>query len=293
MTPRHPTPVLDGSYRRRKGVLFVPAAEGLPARLSGHAPPAAVHGLPLPSERARAPRRRAARGGADGVRRGHRVADRARRRGPHRRAGAAHRRGLPQSGHGPVAPAARARREPAAALRRGAAPPERRAAAESRRTTPGEAAAVPGRAAAPAGWQPPDAAAAPRARSRRARVRGPGRGQIPRRGAAPPPRADGAAARAAATPVRHGGRRPRRTRPAVWALVLGIVGLVLLLLSLGTLFLLTLPCSAGRGCSAAARAADRARRERSRGRPGAARRCGSGRIGVRRRASSRWSRSSC
>lgn len=50
MTPRHPTPVLDGSYRRRKGVLFVPAAEGLPARLSGHAPPAAVHGLPLPSE---------------------------------------------------------------------------------------------------------------------------------------------------------------------------------------------------------------------------------------------------
>jgi hypothetical protein len=50
MTPRHPTPVLDGSYRRRKGVLFVHAAEGLPVRLSGHAPPAAVHGLPLPSE---------------------------------------------------------------------------------------------------------------------------------------------------------------------------------------------------------------------------------------------------
>jgi hypothetical protein len=50
MTPRHPTPILDGSYRRRKGVLFLPAAEGLTVRLSGHGAPAAVHGLPLPSE---------------------------------------------------------------------------------------------------------------------------------------------------------------------------------------------------------------------------------------------------
>src|SRR5215208_1575598 len=32
--------------------------------------------------------------------------------------------------------------------------------------------------------------------------------------------------------------------PAVWALVLSITGLALLLTSLGTLFLLTLPCSA-------------------------------------------------
>jgi hypothetical protein len=50
MTPRDPNPPLDGSLRRRKGVVFVPAAEGSPARLAGHAAPVAVHGLPLPSE---------------------------------------------------------------------------------------------------------------------------------------------------------------------------------------------------------------------------------------------------
>jgi hypothetical protein len=36
-----------------------------------------------------------------------------------------------------------------------------------------------------------------------------------------------------------------RNAPAVWGLVLGVTGLVLLFLSLGTLFLVTLPCSAG------------------------------------------------
>jgi hypothetical protein len=50
MTARHSSPLLDGSLRRRRGVVFVPAAEGSPARLSGHAAPGAVHGLPLPSE---------------------------------------------------------------------------------------------------------------------------------------------------------------------------------------------------------------------------------------------------
>jgi hypothetical protein len=77
---------------------------------------------------------------------------------------------------------------------------------------------------APSGWQPPAAAreAAPPAPA------GPG-------GAAAPPRAQG--------PGRHGAAATPNTT-AVWALVLGITGLVLLLLSFGTLFLLTLPCSA-------------------------------------------------
>jgi hypothetical protein len=39
------------------------------------------------------------------------------------------------------------------------------------------------------------------------------------------------------------GRRAERNRAAVWALAFGIAGLVLLLLSFGTLFIVTLPCS--------------------------------------------------
>jgi hypothetical protein len=44
--------------------------------------------------------------------------------------------------------------------------------------------------------------------------------------------------------VRPGAERPgARNRAAVWALFLGIAGVALLVLSLGSLFMLTLPCS--------------------------------------------------
>ena len=50
MTVTHVLPLHDGTLPRRTGVVFVPAAEGSPARLAGHAAPVAVHGLPLPTE---------------------------------------------------------------------------------------------------------------------------------------------------------------------------------------------------------------------------------------------------
>jgi hypothetical protein len=69
----------------------------------------------------------------------------------------------------------------------------------------------------PPGWLPPVAPGAPP----RPRVEPP-----PTRGVEPPP------------------FRPRApSHSAVWALVLAITGLALLLVSLGTLFLFTLPCS--------------------------------------------------
>jgi hypothetical protein len=98
-------------------------------------------------------------------------------------------------------------------------PPPAPAAAPAA-TPPGPAQA----ASAPHGWQPPAAPASPRPAATPA--------PTPRT----PPRGPQVAAPA-------GAARPNPA--AVWALVLGISGLVLLLLSLGTLFLITLPCSAG------------------------------------------------
>jgi hypothetical protein len=73
-------------------------------------------------------------------------------------------------------------------------------------------------------------------------------------GAGPPPRFDAPAVqppptrpeppRAGPTFVRPGAAGPAvRNRAAVWAVTLGITGLALLVLSLGALFMLTLPCS--------------------------------------------------
>jgi hypothetical protein len=93
----------------------------------------------------------------------------------------------------------------------------------------GDAAAA-GRSAAPAGWAPPT--------PQRDLMRAPTPARPTAPAAAPPPRA--------ATPpsaLAAGAERPNPT--AAWALVLGIAGIVLLLLSFGTLFLVTLPCSAG------------------------------------------------
>jgi hypothetical protein len=50
MTPRRIAPPLDKLASRRKGVLYVPAAEGLPTPLNGHRSTGPIHGLPLPSE---------------------------------------------------------------------------------------------------------------------------------------------------------------------------------------------------------------------------------------------------
>lgn len=98
---------------------------------------------------------------------------------------------------------------------------------------------------APHGWQPPTPAEdAPR---------------IPPR--TPPP----------GTPVPARGPSPaagaaqQSNSAAVWALVLGIAGLVLLLLSLGTLFLITLPCSGGAWILARRAGARIARGETTRG----------------------------
>jgi hypothetical protein len=75
----------------------------------------------------------------------------------------------------------------------------------------------------PGGWLPPTA---------------PGAGPRPRFDTAPEqPPASGP------TFVRAAPRPGERNATAVWAIVLGITGLALLVLSLGTLFMLTLPCS--------------------------------------------------
>jgi hypothetical protein len=90
----------------------------------------------------------------------------------------------------------------------------------------------------PSGWLPPTA---------------PGAGPRPRFDAPPEPPAPAAAeppAPAQAEPPRAGPTFTRaaprpgaRNGAAVWAVVLGITGLALLVLSLGSLFVLTLPCS--------------------------------------------------
>jgi len=157
-------------------------------------------------------------------------------------------------------------------------PPEAPAPEAGPAAGPGD---EPGTRMAPAGWAPPTAhrdppaavAAPPTAR----------RDPPPTAFAPPSPARDGdraattTAERTTTDPPRLGGARPDRprlggarrdglglggapaggparrppgqaaTRPnvaAVWALVLGIVGVVLLFLSIGTLFVLTLPCSA-------------------------------------------------
>jgi hypothetical protein len=50
MTPHRIAPPLDKLVARRKGVLYVPAAEGLPTPLNGLRSTGPIHGLPLPSE---------------------------------------------------------------------------------------------------------------------------------------------------------------------------------------------------------------------------------------------------
>ena len=49
MSPREHLPPQDGFPPRRRADVVVPAAEGSPIRLAGHAAPAAVYDLPLPS----------------------------------------------------------------------------------------------------------------------------------------------------------------------------------------------------------------------------------------------------
>ena len=49
MSPRDHVPPQDGSLPRRRADVIVPAAEGSPVRLEGHAAPTAVYDLPLPS----------------------------------------------------------------------------------------------------------------------------------------------------------------------------------------------------------------------------------------------------
>jgi hypothetical protein len=125
-----------------------------------------------------------------------------------------------------------------------AAAPDVPAAEEPEPTSEGAPPAPASETAAPSGWLPPDAAApAPRDEPPRATQAAPARREVPRPWTAPPPRPD---------PARPGRPTPYGTAvatepnaPAVWGLVLGIVALVLLFLSLGTLFLITLPCSAG------------------------------------------------
>jgi hypothetical protein len=118
--------------------------------------------------------------------------------------------------------------------------------------SPPHAAAQP---PAPRGWQPPTSASGAQAAPR-----------------TPPP-----AAPVAAPPA---GAPARPNQAAVWALVLGISGLVLLLLSLGTLFLLTLPCSAGAWILARRATAQLERGETARGAGQATAALWLGRIGV-------------
>jgi hypothetical protein len=49
MSPRDSVPTPAASPPRRRADVVVPAAEGSPVRLAGHAAPEAVYGLPLPS----------------------------------------------------------------------------------------------------------------------------------------------------------------------------------------------------------------------------------------------------
>jgi hypothetical protein len=49
MSPAHRIPPSDDSAPRRRADVVVPAAEGTPVRLAGHAAPQAVYDLPLPS----------------------------------------------------------------------------------------------------------------------------------------------------------------------------------------------------------------------------------------------------
>jgi hypothetical protein len=86
--------------------------------------------------------------------------------------------------------------------------------------------ADPAEPAAPSGWAPPRSTGGQVAASHT-----PAPAPAPAPAHAPPRPAPPAAA-------------ARPNTPAVWALIFGITGLALLLLSLGTLFLLTLPCSA-------------------------------------------------
>jgi hypothetical protein len=83
----------------------------------------------------------------------------------------------------------------------------------------------------PRGWLPPTA---------------PGAGPLPRFDAPPEQPAETSAQAPASGPtfVRSGaGGTRERNATAVWALVLGVTALALLLLSFGSLFVLTLPCS--------------------------------------------------
>jgi hypothetical protein len=85
----------------------------------------------------------------------------------------------------------------------------------------------------PRGWLPPTA---------------PGAGPVPRFDTPPEQPAQAPAQPPASGPtfVRAGtGEKQERNATAVWALVLGVTALALLLLSFGSLFVLTLPCSIG------------------------------------------------
>src|SRR5690242_20460592 len=134
---------------------------------------------------------------------------------------------------------------------------------------------------APAGWQPPTARPAPPGAAapgspagRDERAATAATGATPTRRAASPvdvPTSPGMYGRrlGPSPPPRPVRRVRTQTMPsaaagpnpaAVWALVFGIVGVVLILLSLGTLFVITLPCS-----TTAWVLARRARREIERG----------------------------
>jgi hypothetical protein len=88
----------------------------------------------------------------------------------------------------------------------------------------------------PGGWLPPAApGAGPRPRF----------DEPPEQPAPPAPPAPADPPRPAPTFVRSRPGPGERNSTAVWAIVLGTTGLALLLLSLGSLFVLTLPCSVG------------------------------------------------
>jgi hypothetical protein len=124
-----------------------------------------------------------------------------------------------------------------------AAPPAPAAAPEQGRSTPAEPEQRP---RAPAGWQPPTPpsppSSPPTGGSRAAGDAGAEPGWVgPSGGPAEPSRlgAGRPAERPPLTPAAAGAANPA----AVWALVFGITGLLLLVLSLGFAFLLALPCS--------------------------------------------------
>jgi hypothetical protein len=100
----------------------------------------------------------------------------------------------------------------------------------------------------PTGWLPPSAPGA----GPRPRYDGPSEPELrppPRREHEPPPAfARPAPARAEAEPpptfAQRAPVRGERNRAASWGLALGITGLVLLVISFGSLFMIALPCSA-------------------------------------------------